>query len=485
MTVKSMTGGISLTETDATGVQIDETARRRRWLFARTVVAAFAIVSLGSTSAQASQAAKPPLDIMILGDSQLSFGSGEAFLRFFTNLPKSCAGTGLSRSALDLMADKTVGIMGVRSTGLHTWLSKTRRGKRMICVKDPTGLVNASAYGAARQKQKWVQVGESPKHRFCKPGRSALSELTRPNALRAKLMIFNFLGLSAARWRDRKRLAADLAELNRQLPAETGCLLLTTAPTYRADINAPRLRAQKHLKALLGDGRQRCSYVPGLTSRTVTAMQGNRALYYKHKNGRVKDPYHPNDAGAATFLRLRKRAICSAVSKALMGKVASVRPPFDGRSLRPSFASTETATPDAATPARATLGSDTTERTRRLSGLATQQSRKPIVNGVARPKPPRRAAAARGNPRSAKREGARQSERRARRARQALRNAQRRARRRQARARQARQREAIQRRARQRRAQQRRAQQRRAQQRQRALRRERARRDWRLRHLYN
>ncbi|MEO1694121.1 MAG: hypothetical protein AAFR55_02665 [Pseudomonadota bacterium] len=267
--------------------------------------------------------ARGKLDVLILGDSQLSFGSGKAFYKFFTNLDTRCRGSGLPETTLKRLAKRRVGIIGVRSTGVHTWLSRTRRGKRMICVKDPAGLVNASAYGAARHRQKWVQIGESRHHQFCKSGRSALETMFSQRRYQPKLMVFNFLGLSASRWRSRKRLDADLRELDRQVPMGTACLILTTAPTYEAKINAPRLRAQRNLQAALGAGQHRCRYVPGLTKKTVRAMQGNRALFYKYKNGRVKDPYHPNDAGSQVFLRHRGNAICRAVAAELDPETAA------------------------------------------------------------------------------------------------------------------------------------------------------------------
>lgn len=289
-------------------------------LAAVAIVITQAVTTASARTASASPAdVKKPMDIMILGDSQLSFGSGNAFQSFFSSLGQRCKGTGLPDEVLTKISNLRVGILGVRATGLHTWLSRTRKGKRMICVPDPAGLVNASVYGALRYgRSKWVQVGRSRNHRFCKPGRSGFEAIFAEKRYRPRLVIMNYLGLSAWRWTKRSRVETDFKELDRQLPRDTSCVVFTSAPTYTAKINRPRLKAQGNLKEVLGRSGSRCTFVPGLTPKTVKALQGNARLFYRRSNGTVKDPFHPNPAGAQRYLSLRRPAICRAVADALM-----------------------------------------------------------------------------------------------------------------------------------------------------------------------
>lgn len=259
-----------------------------------------------------------PVDILMLGDSQLAFGSGPAFVKFFKNFSKRCAGLGLPESKLRKVEAMSFGILGVRATGLHMWLSRSKKGTRMICVRDPAGYDNASTYGAMRyNKSRWVQIGESRHHRFCGSSRSPMENIMAQLPEAPKLTIFHFLGLSAYHWLKKSRLLADLTKVNKQLPMETSCLFVTTIPAYLRKINRPRIKAQAALEEALMDERHRCGFVAGQTKKTLGAFQGNPAYYYKRRDGRVKDPYHTTPAGAARFLAIRGPAICRGVVEAL------------------------------------------------------------------------------------------------------------------------------------------------------------------------
>ena len=282
----------------------------------RRIAGAIALAAcLFAPGADAAPSNSHILDIVMLGDSQLSFGSGPAMQAFLENLEARCAGTGIGAAARDKLADLRVGVMGVRSTAPHMWMSKTPQATRMSCVKDPTGLVHASAYGALRTREKWVQIGESGAHQFCRPGTSPLQQMLAPQAYRPRLLILHFLGLAAYRWTNADKAAADAAELTRQLPPDMQCLYVTTAPNYRADLNRPRLVSQHNIEAAL-KAEGRCGFVPGLTDETLSALQGNARYYYRHADGRVKDPYHPNPAGAEAFIALRREALCKAIASA-------------------------------------------------------------------------------------------------------------------------------------------------------------------------
>ncbi len=259
-----------------------------------------------------------PTEILILGDSQLAFGSGPNILDFFDSFSQRCQGLGLAPERLRAVEAMSHGILGVRATGLHMWLSNTAKGTRMICVKDPAGLVNASTYGSMRYgRSKWVQIGESRNHRFCGGARSPIQHIMANLPEPPKLMILHFLGLSAYHWLRTARLERDLERVDAQLPKQTKCLFWTTTPAYTAKINAPRIRAQAKLAGKLKEKNHRCGFVAGFTPETLKAFQGNTQYYYKRKNGRVKDPYHTTPAGAERFLKLRGPDLCRGVVKAL------------------------------------------------------------------------------------------------------------------------------------------------------------------------
>ena len=259
-----------------------------------------------------------PTDILVLGDSQLAFGSGTAIHDFLDEFAKSCASNDPSaeeRAAVDAMS---VGVLGVRATGLHMWLSRKKRSTRMICVRDPNGLSNASTYGAMRYGgSRWAQIGESPNHQFCGKARSPLENIFAELPAPPRLVVFDFLGLSTFHWLAEGKLQRDLQRLDQQLPRETACLFLTTIPTYRASINRPRWRTQARLQAALKETGSRCRFVAGHTRTTLAAFENNPAYYRKRRNGSVRDPYHANAAGARRFLKLRGTAICRGVVQAL------------------------------------------------------------------------------------------------------------------------------------------------------------------------
>lgn len=288
--------------------------RRHRTLAHCVMTAACLIASTGLTNA----ADMRPVDIMVLGDSQLAFGSGPAMLNFLDKFRDHCGDAGLPEDQTGAIDAMNVGILGVRATGLWMWLSTTRKATRMICVRDPNGLSNASTYGRLRYRNsRWAQIGDSPHHQFCGNTRSPLENIFAelPNA--PKLVIFNFLGLSTSDWLDQMKLRRDLSRLEDQLPNETACLFLTTIPTYSPRINRPRHRAQQNLARALAETGSRCGFVAGHTPSTIRAFQNNRAYYRRRRNGTVKDPYHANAAGARRFLGLRGPAICRGVTETL------------------------------------------------------------------------------------------------------------------------------------------------------------------------
>lgn len=78
-----------------------------------------AILSVSTLSATAQPSKLRPTDILILGDSQLAFGSGPALEEFFKDFSSRCGGLGLPDDQLRAVESMSVGILGVRATGLH------------------------------------------------------------------------------------------------------------------------------------------------------------------------------------------------------------------------------------------------------------------------------------------------------------------------------------------------------------------------------
>ena len=87
--------------------------------------------ALAVSPTQAEQFLSP--DILILGDSQISFGSGPAFLEFFTDIKKHCHPDDYHKRNLAKLGDMKVAVIGVRSTSLHSWTARKGRAKGKVC----------------------------------------------------------------------------------------------------------------------------------------------------------------------------------------------------------------------------------------------------------------------------------------------------------------------------------------------------------------
>jgi hypothetical protein len=278
----------------------------------------------GVQAASAKAKAQAPVDLLVIGDSQISFGSGPAFEAFFADFATHCADADITAQQRMAVSDLKVGMVGVRSTGLTTWLARSNRGKRMMCVRDPDprGLVNASVWGAMQrnQKQRWVQIGDAPGYRYCKQGQSTLRAMLATFPRPPKLIMFHVMATDSFRWTTPKRIEDDLKRLEADLPNKTACIYFTTAPTYRTSVNARRVRAQAKLAAAISKTGSRCRLINGLTPATRKAFEGNAAFFYRHKSGRVRDPYHPTNAAARVYLKRHAKAVCKAVVSAIIGK---------------------------------------------------------------------------------------------------------------------------------------------------------------------
>lgn len=271
------------------------------------------VTAVSATLAQAEQSFKSP-DILVLGDSQLSFGAGPAFVDFLTMLEKNC-GTSDTKSL-------SVGVIGVRSTSLGSWVARSGRAKGPICNVDPKWRVNAGSYGSLNQSQnQYVQIGQGTPYQFCKKGKSAFEAMFENGYYMPRLMILFFLGNSAERWaNDADAAVRDVRETMQQLPADLPCIFMTTAPPYAKRVLDLRLAAQANLeKAFAAEGRH-CTFIPGLTDVTIPANVGHKENFRRHKSGKIRDPYHPTEAAAVNFLKLNKRQLCQAILAKLSPK---------------------------------------------------------------------------------------------------------------------------------------------------------------------
>ncbi len=266
---------------------------------------------------QASAASFDETDILILGDSQITFGSGPAFLKFFENIEKNCAPTPKQKRDLAKLGEQSVGVIGVRSTSLHSWTARSGKAKGSVCDVDPTWNVNAGSYGTVARKNAknvYLQIGQGEEFQFCKKGLSPFEAIFKDNYYDPKLLVLSFLGNSSGTWGKSKEAAVkDVQATIKHLPKDTPCIFMSTAPAYKKKVNDDRLRAQKNIKKAFAETGNRCSFVEGLTPATIAANLGNKKHFRLKKSGAVKDPFHPNKRAARKFFKIEQANICKAI----------------------------------------------------------------------------------------------------------------------------------------------------------------------------
>lgn len=273
-------------------------------------VAAFAIAGFGlflHCEAMAQTQTSP--DILVLGDSQLSFGAGKAFVTILEELRGDCA---LSR-------DTTVGVIGVRSSSLQSWTSPGRLAKGAICDIDPKWKVNAGAYGLLSPgANPYVQIGQGERFQFCHDGLSPLQAVFNEGYYQPKLLIMFLMGNATRRWAASAEAALqDARAFIADLPADQPCIFMTSAPTYGEKSVRLRQVAQANIEAAFATAGQQCSFVAGLTPETIRENLGNAVNFRRSASGRVKDPLHPTETAAHRFMTLQRDALCAALSAQL------------------------------------------------------------------------------------------------------------------------------------------------------------------------
>jgi hypothetical protein len=281
-------------------------AAMTRWT---TAFSAALIGLLAFQQVQAEVQGSP--DILVLGDSQLSFGAGVAFVELFGTMRGECG----------LGQDATVGVIGVRSSTLQSWTSTGSSAKSAICDVDPKWKVNAGAYGTLSQGENpYVQIGRGEQFQFCTPERSPLEAVFHDGYYRPKLVLMFLMGNATDRWADSPEAALqDVRSFLADLPKGQPCIFMTSAPPYGEKSVRQRQKAQDNIEAAFAKAGAQCSFVPGFTAETVAENMGNAANFRRKPSGKVKDPYHPTEAAARKFMALQRGALCKAVADQLGG----------------------------------------------------------------------------------------------------------------------------------------------------------------------
>lgn len=263
-------------------------------------------------SASAPSASPPSAfrDVLMLGDSQISFGAGPAYRQFFADSARLCAGTPTAQ------APARAAVIGVRSTALHHWTAPAGRAKGVICDVDPAFGVNAGSYGVTSDGLSYVQIGQDPAYPFCAPGKSPLQAVFEAPAYAPDLLVLSFLGNATERWQSPATARADWDTAQALIPPDLPCLVMTTIPAFDSADNRARLTAQTHLEsAVRATGR--CAFVPGLTPATLAEFEGNPRHFRTRAGGGVIDPRHPTASSASRFIALQSPALCSALARVL------------------------------------------------------------------------------------------------------------------------------------------------------------------------
>ena len=261
-------------------------------------------------------------DILVLGDSQISFGSGPVFVDFLSELDTLCAPTKRQSRQLKQLGEMKVGVIGVRSTSIHSWTARKGAAKGSICNVDAKWKVNAGTYGVVNTTQNaFKQMGQGRNYQFCSVGKSPFETMFREDYYNPKLLVLAFLGNAAKRWASQPDAAvADVRRLTQQLPADLPCVFMTTAPAHTKKVAKSRSRAQENIQKAFAKTGNRCTFVKGITPETIAVNQSTPSFFRRNEDGRVKDPYHPNERGARHHFKQRTPAICTAIFDALDSK---------------------------------------------------------------------------------------------------------------------------------------------------------------------
>ncbi|MEM6498933.1 MAG: hypothetical protein AAF709_19700 [Pseudomonadota bacterium] len=254
-------------------------------------------------------------EILVIGDSQISFGAGPTLSGFFSDLPNQCRDVAKSDQQIALLRKKRFSMIGTRSTSIQSWVTQKGRPWELLCHKDKRWGVNASAWGAVKpEKRRYVQIGEGELFQFCQPDRPPIQNLFAPGYYRPELLMIFVGGNGAGRLARNPNLAQqDVDQFVKDVPSGLGCLFMMTAPVYQTSQNDRRLTAQTNLRTAFSKHKERCSFVDGHTPATRAAIEGQDQYFRRDETGKVKDPYHADKTAGAEFLKLRRKPLCRAL----------------------------------------------------------------------------------------------------------------------------------------------------------------------------
>ena len=295
-----------------------QTSKLLRFLLAGVLitVGAFAVIT---EIRRQSDPSPLTTDILVLGDSQLSFGAGPVLSDFFSNLQAQCADTVTNKSDLSLLSNRRFAMIGTRSTSLQSWVNNDGRAWELLCHKDKKWGVNASAWGTVKPpERRYVQIGEGEDFQFCRLPETPLQNLFATGYYQPRLLMIFVGGNGAGRLARRPQAAhQDVQRFVRGLPPDTGCLFMMTAPVLSAEDNMVRGQAQANLRNAFAAPPATCSFVDGHTAATRAAIEGQVQYFKRDDAGKVTDPHHANAAAAAEFLAARRAPLCRAIVEQL------------------------------------------------------------------------------------------------------------------------------------------------------------------------
>lgn len=254
--------------------------------------------------------------ILVLGDSQISFGAGKVYLEFFNRLVLDLPNLTNNERILEIFGKAEAAAIGVRSTSLDNWTERNDGNtKDVICEIDKRWGVNAGVYGIeGNQKRVYVNIGQGEAYQFCDKNLSAFETMFADGYYAPELLVLAFLGNSAERWAySPEKALADVDKTMEQIPSHIPCIFLTTSPSYDKATNDLRVLAQANIEKAFKPYRDRCSFVSGLTKETIMAAQGNKSFFKTNDEGEVIDIHHPNLDAARKFFEIRKDALRQAI----------------------------------------------------------------------------------------------------------------------------------------------------------------------------
>lgn len=277
-----------------------------------------ALMTACSVVAQPTQAQGKP-DVLVLGDSQISFGAGAVYLEFFNDLPRRCGLNRQQTNRLGSLGQNATAAIGVRSTSLNSWVARSGSAKGAICDVDQKYGVNAGVYGIqGNNNREFVQIGRGQDYQFCAPNQSAFETAFAPGNYQPKLLVLAFLGNTAERWiNDPAATAQDVQRTMSQIPRDIPCVFLTTVPVFEKATNDLRMRAQSAIVDAFERSNGHCEAVAGFTPEVRAAIEGQPSYFRRNDAGRVADPLHPRPAATRLFLELNTPKLCDAVVAAI------------------------------------------------------------------------------------------------------------------------------------------------------------------------